>query len=348
MFGLLIRDKPFQTFAVKELHPTFGAEITGVDFENTSDEQLEEIRAAMAKYAVCVFRATGLTDARHVAFAAKLGAPLDNTRRYMTAGRKPRYAFPELFDAGNLDDNDAVYPPTAFNPRRAGLSILRAAGTGSSTVLSWPREAGGNTEFADSRAAWDDLPQAMQDELLARDYTGVHCIAHSRKLGSPDFFRELDPRATPMARHKIVQRHEQSGRMNLYVGAHCHHLEDAEGRMVEAGESWELIQRLNAHIGQDKYVFGVVWEQVGDVIAWDNRAVLHRAGKWTGDGKYRRDLRRTTAHDEGPTAWGVNPVGEAQPSWLAWTGKDGGVPGEEGRRSEVQQQQQQQPAAVTV
>lgn len=184
-----------------------------------------------------------------------------------------------------------------------------------------PESTGGNTEFADSRSAWEDLPDELRDDLLREDYVGAFSHAHSRKLGSPEFFKHVDPyTAAPMARHKIVQVHEPSGRMNLYIGAHLHHLESPDGKgglqEIHPDKSKNLIDTLYKHATQDKYVVSIQWKQPGDVIIWDNRAVLHRAGEWSGEGEYVRDLRRTTVHDDGVNAWGLNPVSTASPSVL--------------------------------
>lgn len=119
-----------------------------------------------------------------------------------------------------------------------------------------------------------------------------------------------------MTRHRILQRHTPSGRPNLYVGAHLHHVEQAlsadEGSSgKEVPDSWALVQRLNAHATQPKYVVAVPWRDAGDLVIWDNRAVLHRAGPGTFEGRFLRDLRRTTVHDDSPDAWGLNAVGSA-------------------------------------
>ncbi|KAL7622144.1 hypothetical protein AAE478_007646 [Parahypoxylon ruwenzoriense] len=319
----LIQESPFKTITVKELHPTFAAEVSGVNFQDLSEEQFQEILAAMAKYGVCVFRNTGLDDEAHVKFSERFGE-LDNIRRYLMGGRKPRYEYYELFDAGNIDGesntildpesarahsnrgNGLFHADSSFNPRRASFSLLRACELP-------PPGNGGNTDFADSRAAFDELPADLRAELLAHDYVGAHSMAHSRKLGSPDFFRDMDVCATPMFRHRVAQRHEPSGRMNLFVGAHLHHIEEG-GK--EIAHSWDLIQRLNQHATQKKYTTTVQWDSPGDLVIWDNRAVLHRAGGGTFEGKYRRDLRRTTVHDDSPTAWGCNAKD------VAWTGFD--------------------------
>ncbi|KAI0808560.1 alpha-ketoglutarate-dependent 2,4-dichlorophenoxyacetate dioxygenase [Xylaria sp. FL0064] len=364
MPGLVREEQPFETIEVTELHPTFGAEVKGVDFEDVSEEQFSEIMAAMAKYGVCVFRKTGLTDAAHVSFSRRFGE-LDTVKRYMLPGRKPRYGFFELFDAGNVstdvpsshtspDDgrdgyngNEAPVPldpsslrahtnrgnglfhaDSSFNPRRASYSLLRAH------TLP-PPGTGADTLFADSRTAAEDLEEDLRaflaagvdegEEGVRGGLVGAHSIAHSRKLGSPEFFADLDPTASPMIRHRILQQHGPSGRLNLYVGAHLHHVEEGPNDLKTPGSqptnkeipnSWALVQQLNAHATQDKYVISVPWNDPGDLVIWDNRAVLHRVGEGSFEGKFIRDLRRTTVHDDSPTAWGLNAVGEAFPASL--------------------------------
>ncbi|PGH01221.1 hypothetical protein AJ79_07992 [Helicocarpus griseus UAMH5409] len=299
-----------KAITVQKLHPTFGAEVRGVDFSNISDEIFSEILAVMAVHGVCVFRSSGLDDLSHVEFSKRMGE-LDDVKRYMTQGRKPRLPYFELFDAGNVDDKgNAVAPDSArahfgkgnalwhvdssFNPRRASFSLLRA-------VQLPPPNNGGNTDFADSRRAFDDLPENLKQELLENNYVGAHTIAQSRKLGSPEYFKDLDPSKEKMARHYLVQKHEPSGRMNLYIAAHCHHIEG-----VSADKSQELIDTLMKHATQEKYTLSVEWQNPTDLIIWDNRCVLHRANGGTFEGRYVRDLRRTTVHDDGPMAWGLN------------------------------------------
>lgn len=273
-------------------------------------------------------RSTLLTDETHVSFSRLFG-DLDDTRRFysqgLRLGNKLRMPCYELFDAGNLDaagnivpadsprahanrGNTLFHADSSFNPRRSSFSLLRA-------VAIPPRETGGNTEFADTRRAFDEVPEAIKAKLLNGELIGAHCNAQSRKLGSPEFFKDVDPSLAPMARHKVVQTHEASGRKTLYVGAHLHHI---EGNGMDENSSQELVEYLQRHVGQDKYVVSVEWESPGDLIIWDNRALVHRAGRWDGEGKYARDLRRTTVHDDGSEAWGLNPVGTPMPTLESW------------------------------
>ncbi|KAF2258547.1 Clavaminate synthase-like protein [Lojkania enalia] len=222
-------------------------------------------------------------DTAHVEFSRRLGE-LDDIRPYMKYGRKMRYEYYELFDAGNIDESGNIIDPnsakaqhqngnglfhvdSSFNPRRASHSLLRA--------------------YA--------LP------LPENDYTAAHCMAHSRKLGAPDFFKDLDVESQPMHFHKIVQLHELSKRMNLYISAHAHHIVG-----LPKNESDKLLKELMEHATQEKYRISVPWENETDMIIWDNTCMLHRAGSGTYTGKFKRDLRRTTVHDDSSTAWGLN------------------------------------------
>ncbi|KAF2868445.1 hypothetical protein BDV95DRAFT_630640 [Massariosphaeria phaeospora] len=316
----LTQNTPFQNITVRELHPTYGAEIIGADFQNMSEEQFKELTAAMAKYGVLVFRSTGMDDDDHVAFSRKLGE-LDNVKRYLAEGRKLRYKHYELFDAGNVDEEGNVLSPdsprahagkgnglfhvdSSFNPRRASWSLLRS-------VILPPPGTGGETEFADSRTAWDNLDESFKKELLQKDYIGAHTYLQSRKSGSPEYFKDIDPTASPMTRHKLIQTHEPSGRKNIYIAAHMHHLETASGPLPEA-ESAALAKKLMDHVTQPRHVLRVDWLNKGDMIAWDNTSVLHRATGGSFEGKHVRDVRRTTVHDDSPTAWGLNNGQEAQ------------------------------------
>lgn len=101
--------------------------------------------------------------------------------------------------------------------------------------------------------------------------------------------------------HKIAQVHESSNRMNMYIAAHAHHVVG----VTKEKSDW-LLETLLGHATQEKYRISVGWDNVGDLIIWDNTSVLHRAGGGTFAGKYRRDMRRTTVHDSSSTAWGLN------------------------------------------
>jgi alpha-ketoglutarate-dependent 2,4-dichlorophenoxyacetate dioxygenase len=190
--------------------------------------------------------------------------------------------------------NSLFHVDSSFNPRRAGFSLLLAHELP-------PQGYGGATAFADTRAAYEDLDEHLKQHLLERDYVAGHSMHHSRKVASPEFFADVNPEDYPFGRHRIVQRHERSGRMNLYIAAHVHHIEG-----LEPAESRALFEKLYSHAQQDKYVVEVQWKQPGDLVIWDNTAVMHRAVGGAFQSKYRRDVRRATVHDDSSQAWGLN------------------------------------------
>lgn len=153
-------------------------------------------------------------------------------------------------------------------------------------------------EFADTRTAFDELDEKTKKQLLENNYIAAHSIIHSKKLAAPEFYADTDPTKYPMGRHELVQKHEKSGRMNLYIAAHVHH--------IEGFESNELFERLFKHSTQEKYVVQIDWENEGDLIIWDNTCTMHRALEGPFMYKYRRDMRRVTVHDSSSKAWGLN------------------------------------------
>ncbi|KAJ5610227.1 hypothetical protein N7510_006946 [Penicillium lagena] len=304
-------DTTFSHISVRPLHPTFAAEVSGVDFTSTlSEEVFKEIHRAVTKYGVVVFRSTGLTDEGHIDFSRKFGE-LDDVTPYVSMGRKHRLKYVELFDVSNVETdgtilnpdssrgqankgNDLFHVDSSFNPRRAGYSLLLAHELP-------PSGMGGHTAFADTRTAFDTLSPDLKKHLLAKDYVACHSMYHSRKLAAPEAFADLNPLDYTMGRHKLVQRHEASDRMNLYIAAHVHHI---EGLCPE--ESQALFDKLYKYSIRDENTIEIEWQNVGDLVIWDNTCTMHRAVGGPFLRKYKRDMRRTTVHDSSSMAWGLN------------------------------------------
>ncbi|KAJ5983303.1 hypothetical protein N7481_005402 [Penicillium waksmanii] len=302
---------PFSLISVKELHPTFAAEISGVDFSlPLSDGVFREIFQAVTKYGVVIFRTTGLTDEAHIEFSRKFGE-LDDVKPYIAAGRKNRLRYPELFDVSNVEldgtildadsargqankGNDLFHVDSSFNPRRAGYSLLLAHELP-------PQGMGGHTAFADTRTAFDELPTDLKEKLVTNDYVACHSMHHSRKTAAPEAFAHVNPLDYPMGRHKLVQRHETSDRMNLYIAAHVHHIEG-----LEPDESQALIDKLFQDATREENTVEIEWQAPGDLVIWDNTCTMHRAVGGPFLRKYKRDMRRTTVHDSSSQAWGLN------------------------------------------
>ncbi|KAH8816079.1 hypothetical protein F5884DRAFT_207875 [Xylogone sp. PMI_703] len=309
--------QPYRTpkfgLTVVPLHPTFACEIQGVDWSKDIEPELYgEIREIADKYGVVVCRNTGLTDERHIKFSSYFGE-LDDVKPYQKAGRIHRLAHPELFDAGNIDPhtgdvapltaaqvignkaNELFHTDSSFNARRAGHSLLLAHKIP-------PAGTGGATEFADSRTAYEDLPEQTKKRI--EGLVANHSLFHSRKTAVPEYFRDLDVTTLPLSKHKLAQLHEWSGRMNLYIASYVHHIDD----MDEQG-STALIKELLDHVSKPKYRFTIDWIQNGDMIIWDNTCTLHRATGGSYEGRFKRDMRRTTVKDMSSTKYGLNGEG---------------------------------------
>ncbi|TXT04385.1 hypothetical protein VHUM_04152 [Vanrija humicola] len=280
------------------------------------------LKDALATHGVLVFRQTGLDDDSHVALSRAFGE-LDDVTPYNKLGRINRLKYDELFDVSNVDaDGNIVQPDTqryvlskgntlfhvdsAFNPRRAGYSLLLAHQLP-------PKGMGGETEFCDTRAAYDDLDPAVKDRV--KDYVLWHSQHHSRRRASPGHplldEERFHPETHEFGKHKLVQLHEPSGRTNLYIANHAYRVES-----LPIPEGQDEIEMLLQHATQDKYRTSVEWHNPGDLVIWDNTCVMHRAVPGAFEGKFKRDMRRTTVHDGSSQAWGMNEVGATWRSGL--------------------------------
>ncbi|MCG8546703.1 MAG: TauD/TfdA family dioxygenase, partial [Alphaproteobacteria bacterium] len=147
---------------------------------------------------------------------------------------------------------------------------------------------GGETQYVDTRAAYDALSPAMQERI--ETLVAEHSIFTSRaKLGFMDFSEE-ERDALPPVRWPLVRVQPETGRKALYLASHASHIVGwpvPEGRM--------LIHELMEHATQPQFVYTHRW-RVGDIVAWDNRCTLHRARPYD-DLKHRRDMRRATIQD---------------------------------------------------
>lgn len=296
------------------LHSTFVAQVEGVDFTKpVPDSVIEQLKEGIAKYGVLVFRKANVDNDAHVAFSRRFGE-LDKMPFIRRRGRFPEQ--PHIFDVSNMTDdgvivqkenraqamlskgNELWHADMQYHPRRDKYSILRA----------WaipPKGCGGETEFADSRTAYEELSQEWKDKVntLVADCS----LIHNRRAAAPDLYKGVDPYDWSISRWKAVYPHEESGRTNLYVTSYCYKF---DGYSIE--ESQKMIQELIDLGTKPQNVYRVLWEQPGDMVMWDNTAVWHRAldsSAWKF--KYKRDMRRTNTFDDGPNAWGENEVGNA-------------------------------------
>jgi alpha-ketoglutarate-dependent 2,4-dichlorophenoxyacetate dioxygenase len=281
---------------VTPLHPHLGAEVTGIDLATplTADD-FAEIERAFHRHAVLVFPGQPLTDDQQIAFSRLFG-PLEASPEY-AGSKKSRLGRAEIADISNLDPEGRVmsaadqrllfnrgnqlwHTDSSFKHVPARCSLLSA------------REippAGGETEFADMRAAYDALPDEKKralDGLVVE-----HSIFRSRSLIGFTEFNEEIQRDLPPVQQLLVRRHPGSGRKTLYLASHASHV---IGWPVEGGR--KLIEELIAFATEPRFVYQHRW-RVGDLVMWDDRCTMHR-GRPYDDTRFRRDMHRTTVSDE--------------------------------------------------
>ena len=282
--------------AIRDLHPGFAAEILSLDIARPLPEAtVAELRSAIDRHGVLVFRGQHLNDETQIGFVRHFGSPERYALSYRP-GVTLRLGRPEMVDVSNLDaatgapqardarhrmvnlGNRLWHTDSSFRSPRGALSMLYAH-----TVPP----AGGETEFADCRAAYDRLPAAMQQRLEGLE--AEHSLMHSRAvLGFTDFTQE-ERAALPAAIHPLVSVNPRTARKSLYVASHASHvlgMPVAEGRLLIA----DLIEAAT----RPDLVYRHAW-RVGDLVLWDNRCTLHRGLAF--DEGYARDLRRVTTSD---------------------------------------------------
>jgi len=280
------------SLTVTPILPRFGAEVSGVDLTQPLDEATKaEIVATQDKWGVTIWRNTGLTNETHIEFSRIFG---HLERVPEMPGRPLRTGHRELFDASNLTaDGQITRDPTAIQYRKgdrlwhtdSAFMELRSA---YSLLLAWqvPKE-GGETWFADTRSAYEDLPQEMKDRI--EGLVGENSLWWSRKLAGAQIDEaEIDQKMK--AYHPLVHVHAGSGRKALYIAAHTR---DIVG--MEREEGRKLIRELIEFATQPQYIFSVKWN-VGDLVIWDNLCSMHRGGDFDYENE-KRDMRRTTVRE---------------------------------------------------
>jgi alpha-ketoglutarate-dependent 2,4-dichlorophenoxyacetate dioxygenase len=284
---------------VHAITPDFAAEVGDVALAKPlAADDLAAIRAAFAKYAVLVFPDQEFEDESQLDFARQFG-PLETTVFKARQDHKLRL-HEQLADVGNLDTENRIletddrqrlynlgnrlwHTDSSFKRLPAYCSMLHAR--------SIP-PIGGQTEFADLRAAYDALPETIRRRIAG--LVAEHSIMTSRaKLGFSDF-DESEREAFKPVPQVLVRRLQDSGRMSLYIASHAGTI-----RGMADAEAKQLLEELTAHATQRQFVYSHRW-RVKDLVIWDDRCTMHR-GMDFDDQRFARDMRRATVSDVAPT-----------------------------------------------
>ncbi|MBV8087120.1 MAG: TauD/TfdA family dioxygenase [Chloroflexi bacterium] len=277
-----------------QLHPLFAAEAGEVDLRTASDpDLLAEIRAGMDEYGVLLFRRQYWSDEEHLAFARRFDGQLHLTTNRVL--HRSRLGNDALTDISNLDENGDLL---GFGDRRRMYELAnRLWHTDGSFQTPRSRYSmlsakvvpptGGQTAFADLRAAYEALPAVTKAEIAG--LRAYHSIVYSRQTLGFEFSADEADRLGG-AWQPLVHTLPGSGRTSLYLASHASHI---EGMPIPEGRL--LLRELIEHATQRQFVYSHDWRP-GDLVIWDNRATMHRGTPFD-DRTQRRELHRVTTLD---------------------------------------------------
>jgi alpha-ketoglutarate-dependent 2,4-dichlorophenoxyacetate dioxygenase len=264
---------------------------------------------------VLVFRGQMLSAVEQVAFSRRFGPlELDVGRHALAPTQRPEVSYitntdaegntlaPDTKKVVNAQGNEAWHTDSSFKAIPAKYSLL--CGREVPAV-------GGDTEFADLRAAYDDWPGSKRLGITKADLDGLvaeHSIVYSRREQGVGIWSEAEMEQLGGARQSLVRVHPVTGRTNFYIASHIYAILGWSQERALA-----LKDELMAWSTQREYVQVHKWRP-GDVVMWDNRCVLHRGTPWDRASE-RRVMHRTTVLGDGPTVATDSPW--AQPEQVA-------------------------------
>jgi alpha-ketoglutarate-dependent taurine dioxygenase len=261
-------------FIVRDLAPRIGSEIITDVVTLLSGAHAGEIRALLEARGVVAIRGLNLTDEQQILFTKSLGVIVEEKMFKITMDPKENPA--------------AEYIKGAFYWHIDGTmgDVPIFASLMSSRKLS---DTGGQTEFSNTYAAYDDLPESEKAALETLKV--VHMFEVAQRYVQPEPSHELlqswqkfQPNVLP-----LVWKHN-SGRKSLVLGSTASHIEGMDIR-----ESWALLTRLRDYATQPQFVYRHEWT-LGDLVIWDNTGTMHRALPYALDSG--RMMHRTTLAGE--------------------------------------------------
>jgi alpha-ketoglutarate-dependent 2,4-dichlorophenoxyacetate dioxygenase len=285
--------------AFEQLGPCFAARVTGLDATKPlTPDEVRAVEAGMDHHAVLVFPGQQITDEQQMAFSTNFG-PLEETRGGNITKPEDRRLAMGMADVSNLDQHGR---PLARDDRRRMFNLGNQLWHSDSSFRAIPAKysilsgrvvatKGGNTEFADMRAAYDALDDATKAEI--EDLVCEHSLIYSRGTLGFDALTEEERAMFKPVRQRLVRTHPVTGRKSLYLSSHA-------GTIIgwPTPEARAFLRDLLEHAVQPRFVYVHRWQPF-DLVMWDNRQTVHRVRRF--DDTQIRDMRRTTVAGEGPT-----------------------------------------------
>lgn len=264
------------TITTKPLTPHFGVEVSGISLSDvTATNLFPQIRALFEEHSALLFRAQDISDDKHFEIAQLFG-PIEDRK---ADERKPgeKFEIPKVSNVQadgsvtgemdlhtlNLKSNFLWHSDSTFLPVPSLVNIL---------IGRVVTTSGGATELASTRAAWAMMPEELKARVRGR---GIwHRYSHSRRKISPELADLPMFNKWPDTHWNAIWENPVNGREALYIASHAFKVDG-----LDEAESQALIDELTAFCTQPAFVYSHQW-QVGDVLLWDQRAVLHRGTPW--------------------------------------------------------------------
>lgn len=278
----------FATLTARQIGPTFGAEVTGMPIHGeVLPELLTQFVAMLHRYRVLVIPHANVEAADLVAFSRRFG-PLEIHSRFDNTLPAHR----EVFCVGNVErDGMKASFSRGVEQWHADSSYREVPSDASLFYGEIVPPEGGDTMFADATAAYRTLDPALRQRI--EGLRAVHGLDTLRRWGArhnpdraPDTMAQVEK--FPPVSQPLVRVHPATGAKSLYVcPAVISHIEG-----MDEDEGAALIDELITHVTKPRFVYCHQWQH-GDLVMWDNRAVLHTASLFDHE-RYQRLMYRTT------------------------------------------------------
>jgi alpha-ketoglutarate-dependent taurine dioxygenase len=259
-----------RTFDVQPLDATFGAVITGVKLAALDDKTWRELYATWLQYALLVFPGQHLSRGQQIAFAKRFG-PLEFEIIALSNVKSDGTIRAEA-------ENDDVIKILKGNMGwHADSTYMPVQAKGAVFTAEVVPSVGGQTGWADMRAAYDALDPATREKVEKLSaYHSLHYsqskLGHQHKAGSA--YSGYGFHDGPVPRRPLVKTHPETGRKSLLIGRHAHNIPG-----MDKDESTCFLEGLVDFACQPRRIYHHTWT-AGDAVVWDNRCLLHQATPW--------------------------------------------------------------------
>jgi alpha-ketoglutarate-dependent taurine dioxygenase len=257
-----------RAFDLQPIDATFGAVLTGVKLAGLDDTAWQDLHAAWLQYALLIFPDQHLKRDEQIAFAKRFGqlefemAAISNVKSDGT-----------LID----DDSDLMKVLKGNMGWHCDSTYMPVQAKGAVFSAEVVTKSGGQTGWADMRAAYDALDDELRSKLegLAAYHSLFYSqakLGHHPKQGSA--YSGYGFHDGPVPLRPLVKVHPETGRKSLVIGRHAHNIPD-----MDKNESERLLQELVDFACRPPRVYHHQWRS-GDAVIWDNRCLLHQATPW--------------------------------------------------------------------